>query len=92
MEDLTTIEIRMDSETAARVKALYAEAGTTFEEAVRTFAEQSIMIGTPLALPRKVMRQRTAFGCLERFVDPKIRIDEEGAFARAAAENYSDTD
>ncbi len=92
MEDLTTIEIRMDSETAARVKALYAEAGGTFEEAVRTLAADALAVGAPLALHREDRGRKTAAGRLARFADPALRTQEEGAFARAAAENYSDTD
>ncbi|MCR4842262.1 MAG: type II toxin-antitoxin system RelB/DinJ family antitoxin [Eubacterium sp.] len=37
-----TLQVRMDAELKAEVEALYKELGTTFTEAVRIFAAQSI--------------------------------------------------
>lgn len=40
-----TLQVRMDSETKAKVEALYRGLGTSFSEAVRIFARQSLAVG-----------------------------------------------
>ena len=40
-----TCQIRMDGELKAQVEALYREMGTSFSEAVRIFAQQSVREG-----------------------------------------------
>ena len=40
-----TVQIRMDSELKAQVESLYRSLGTSFAEAVRMFAQQSLREG-----------------------------------------------
>lgn len=40
-----TVQIRMDSQTKLQVEELYRSLGTSFAEAVRMFAQQSIKMG-----------------------------------------------
>ena len=47
----STFQVRMDSEIKTRVEALYRDLGTSFAEAVRIFAQQSLRDGgMPFAL------------------------------------------
>ena len=41
----STLQVRMDSALKAEVEALYKSLGTSFAEAVRIFAQQSILEG-----------------------------------------------
>lgn len=41
----STLQVRMDSELKANVEALYKSLGTSFAEAVRIFAQQSLREG-----------------------------------------------
>lgn len=41
----STLQVRMDSDVKTSVEALYREMGTTFAEAVRIFAKQSLLSG-----------------------------------------------
>lgn len=41
----STMQIRMDSELKTEVEALYRGMGTSFAEAVRMFARQSLIVG-----------------------------------------------
>ena len=40
-----TLQVRMDKELKAEVEDLYRSLGTTFAEAVRIFAQQSLRVG-----------------------------------------------
>lgn len=40
-----TLQVRMDSQLKHNVEELYRELGTTFAEAVRIFAQQSLLAG-----------------------------------------------
>ncbi len=40
-----TLQVRMDKELKAEVENLYRSLGTTFAEAVRIFAQQSLRVG-----------------------------------------------
>lgn len=41
----STLQVRMDSQTKASVEELYRSLGTSFAEAVRIFARQSLLAG-----------------------------------------------
>lgn len=47
----STFQVRMDSELKAQVEALYRSLGTSFAEAVRIFAQQSLRDGGMPFLP-----------------------------------------
>lgn len=40
-----TLQVRMDSHLKNSVEALYRDLGTSFSEAVRIFAQQSLLVG-----------------------------------------------
>lgn len=41
----STLQVRMDSQVKADVEELYRSLGTSFAEAVRMFAQQSLLVG-----------------------------------------------
>ena len=88
----TTVQIRMDSDVKEKVEALYANMGTTFAEAVRIFAAQSLLVqGMPLTL-RAYPRKSTAFGMLSQYASPELRKKEEELLSLSPEETDGDTD
>lgn len=57
----STFQVRMDSELKTRVEALYRDLGTSFAEAVRIFAQQSLRDGgMPFRPTLKTWEEMTA--------------------------------
>ena len=79
-------QVRMDEDTKNQAEALYRNLGTTFAEAIRIFAVQSIREqGMPFT-PSEQKGQ--AFGALSRFANPALIGSEQGAFEKAMAEKH----
>ena len=80
-------QVRMDEEVKDQVEALYRRLGTTFAEAVRIFAVQSIreqgMPFTPSDTRGK------SFGALSSLADPTLIPQESGAFEKAMAAKHA---
>lgn len=88
----TTVQIRMDSDVKEKVEALYANMGTTFAEAVRIFAAQSLLVqGMPLTM-RVHPRKGTAFGMLSEYASPELRKKEAELLSLSSEETDGDTD
>ena len=81
-------QVRMDEEIKNRVEALYRELGTTFAEAVRIFAVQSLreqgMPFTPSEMRGK------SFGSLSSFANPELIPEESIAFEKAMVAKHAD--
>ena len=81
-------QVRMDEEIKNRVEALYRELGTTFAEAVRIFAVQSLreqgMPFTPSEMRGK------SFGSLSSFANPELIPEESTAFEKAIVAKHAD--
>ena len=81
-------QVRMDEEIKNRVEALYRELGTTFAEAVRIFAVQSLreqgMPFTPSEMRGK------SFGSLSSFANPELIPEESTAFQKAMVAKHAD--
>ena len=81
-------QVRMDEEIKDQVEALYRGLGTTFAEAVRIFAVQSLreqgMPFTPSESKGK------AFGSLARYANPELMEEESSAFGKAMVEKHAD--
>ena len=74
-------QVRMDEDIKNQVEELYRNLGTTFAEAVRIFAVQSIREqGMPFT-PSEV-RGKT-FGALSHLANPKLIPEEGSAFEKA---------
>ena len=77
-------QVRMDEDIKNQVEKLYRNLGTTFAEAVRIFAVQSIREqGMPFT-PSET-RGKT-FGALSRYANPALRDQEYSAFEKAMVE------
>ncbi|MBR0227207.1 MAG: type II toxin-antitoxin system RelB/DinJ family antitoxin [Clostridia bacterium] len=80
-------QVRMDEEVKEQVEALYRKLGTTFAEAVRIFAVQSIreqgMPFTPSDARGK------SFGALSSLADPALIPQESGAFEKAMVAKHA---
>ena len=83
-----TIQVRMDSEMKEKVESLYRRMGTSFAEAVRMFAAQSLIVnGLPFQL---TLEKKTASapvsdmaGSLRRYATSEKLAAEESALTDA---------
>ena len=81
-------QVRMDEDIKEQVEMLYRSLGTTFAEAVRIFAVQSIREqGMPFT-PSEA-RGRT-FGALSRYANPSLMEKEKTAFEKAMVAKHAD--
>lgn len=81
-----TLQVRMDSDLKEKVEALYREMGTSFAEAVRIFAKQSIQEN---GMPFNVSANRkNTYGRLSKYADPQLAAEEQGAYERAMVEKH----
>lgn len=80
-------QVRMDEEIKDQVEALYRSLGTTFAEAVRIFAVQSIREqGMPFT-PSEVRGK--AFGALSAYANPALMSEEAAAYEKAMVEEHA---
>ena len=78
----TVMQFRMDAELKNEAETLFRNLGTSFAEALRIFARQSVLTSSmPIAIA--MPRQETASGAFAKYADPAKRKLEVGAFARA---------
>lgn len=84
------LQVRMDAELKEKVEALYRELGTSFAEAVRIFAKQSVLEnGMPFVI---TANRGNTYGRLSKYADFAKRAQEEGAYERAVVEKYEKID
>ena len=87
MSKQAVYQVRMDEDIKNQVEELYRNLGTTFAEAVRIFAVQSIREqGMPFT-PSEV-RGKT-FGALAHLANPKLIPEEDSAFEKAIDDQTS---
>ena len=85
-----TLQVRMDAELKEKVEALYRDMGTSFAEAVRIFAKQSIKEnGMPFVV---TANKKSTYGRLSKYADMKLAAKEEGAYERAMVGKHEKTD
>lgn len=85
-----TLQVRMDADLKEQAEALYRDMGTSFAEAVRIFAKQSVREnGMPFAV---TANRNNTYGRLSRYADTNLAAKEEGAYERAMAEKHEKTD
>ena len=76
-----TLQVRMDAEMKERVEKLYRSMGTTFAEAVRMMAAQSLIEnGMPF---KSTVNSSRAFGIAGARANPELIPMEKDAFERA---------
>ena len=82
-------QVRMDEEIKDQVEELYRNLGTSFAEAVRMFAVQSLREqGLPF-VPSEA-RGKT-YGALSAHADPALIPQESDAFEKAMVNRHADT-
>ena len=80
-------QVRMDEEIRDQVEELYRSLGTTFAEAVRIFAVQSIREqGFPFT-PSDTRGK--SFGALASLANPSLIPQENGAFEKAMVAKHA---
>ncbi len=85
-----TLQVRMDAELKEKVEALYKEMGTSFAEAVRIFAKQSIQEnGMPFVI---TANHKNTYGRLAKYANPGFIEKEAGAMERAMINKHEETD
>ena len=79
----SVLQIRIDTALKDAAESLYRDMGTTFSEAVRIFARQSVLSrGMSFSLRASAPEGRSA-GAFADYANPALRGREAGAFARA---------
>ena len=82
-----TLQVRMDAEVKEKVEELYRSMGTTFAEAVRMMATQSLLEnGMPFTV--SAIRGK-AYGIAAKHANAALRPLEEGAFERAMGKKHA---
>jgi addiction module RelB/DinJ family antitoxin len=85
-----TLQVRMDADLKEKVETLYREMGTSFAEAVRIFAKQSIQEnGMPFVI---TANRGNTYGRLSQYANAVLREQEEGAYERAVVSRYEKID
>lgn len=79
----STFQVRMDSELKAQVEALYRSLGTSFAEAVRIFAQQSLRDGgMPFRPTLKTWDEMTAQEISAKLAKSEADIREGRVFSQ----------
>lgn len=80
-------QVRMDAEMKEQVERLYQRMGSSFADAVRMFAAQSLLEqGMPF---KPTASQGRAFGIASARANPNLIPEEKGAFARAMVQKHA---
>lgn len=78
------VQIRMDEKVKEEAENLYRNLGTSFAEAVRIFAAQSISEhGFPFVPKNYAVNKRSARGILSKYASEELRNQEKDAFLKA---------
>lgn len=85
-----TLQVRMDADLKEQVEALYREMGTSFAEAVRIFAKQSVIEnGMPFVV---TANSKKTYGRLSKYANTDLIVEEKGAYEKAVLEKYEKVD
>jgi len=85
-----TLQVRMDAELKEQAEALYRDMGTSFAEAVRIFAKQSVKEnGMPFVIKSN---QSNTYGRLSQFANPCLVKEEEGVYEREMVKKHEEID
>ena len=85
-----TLQVRMDADLKEKAETLYKEMGTSFAEAVRIFAQQSVNEnGMPFVM---TANRGNTYRRLSRYADSELTAKEEGSYESAMIEKHEKTD
>lgn len=85
------LQVKMDAEMKEQVEQLYQRMGSSFAEAVRMLAAQSLHDqGMPFrpTVGSSASRPGKAYGIAAKYANPALIDQEEGAFARAMVQKH----
>jgi DNA-damage-inducible protein J len=81
-----TLQVRMDADLKEEVEALYRDMGTSFAEAVRIFAKQSVQEnGMPFVV---TANRKNTYARLSKYVDKSLMAEEKNAYERVMVEKH----
>lgn len=84
------LQVRIDAEIKREVEELYRNMGTTFAEAVRIFAKQSIaMQSMPFIVRNDASEMRGTFA---QYANPELITKEKDAFRNAMVKKHANID
>lgn len=89
-----TLQVRMESELKANAEELYRRLGTSFAEAVRIFARQSLTVGgMPFAIQLDIPAPGAPSmrGVAHKYAGRNGGVAGEACWKRAAVEKYART-
>ena len=89
-----TLQVRMESDLKADAEELYRRLGTSFAEAVRIFARQSLTVGgMPFAIQLELPKPGTPSmrGVAHKYAGRNGGVAGEKCWKRAAVEKYART-
>lgn len=85
-----TLQVRMDADLKEKAESLYRDMGTSFSEAVRIFAKQSVQEnGMPFVV---TANRKNTYGRLSAFANADLVAEEKGAYERAMVEKHEKND
>ena len=89
MSKEAVVQIRIDADTKIAAETLYRNLGTSFAEAVRIFAAQSVNEqGFPFVPKNYLVRKKKARGSLAMKTTEEMREKEKDAFQEAMVEKH----
>lgn len=74
----STVQVRMDSKLKSQVEELYKKLGTSFAEAVRIFAQQSVREGGMPFQPKLVTLDNMSDQTLQKKIADSVKEAESG--------------
>ena len=86
-----TLQVRMDAELKEKAEKLYSDMGTSFAEAVRIFARQSVLKNR-MPFVVSANSSDSTYGRLSKYADPEKTVLEDAAFETAAIEKHGKAD
>ncbi len=86
-----TLQIRIDADLKENVEELYRKMGTTFAEAVRIFARQSIINnGMPIVIATE--KENSTYGRLAKYANPEKWEEENSIWEKCMVVDYEKAD
>lgn len=83
------VQVRMDADIKEEVESLYRDLGTSFAEAVRMFAVQSIKAQ---GMPFRIAEPSSTAGRLAKYANADLIQLEDKAFEKAMADKHARVD
>lgn len=85
-----TLQVRMDAELKEKAEELYKNLGTSFAEAVRIFARQSIQEnGMPFVV---TANKGNTYGRLSQYANANLIAEEKRAYGEAMVRKHEKVD